>query len=149
MSRREKETRRSNEQGFQSQGADLVSDEERAKFCMPLIDGRVKYGVSQRASFDRHGFILLPRFLSRQGLASPCVTNFCFRYKYNRRMQSHLLVQVLRTCVNAWTPSTRKRLAASTVNGLRTSTRCVQGCAICVRYVCVRRPCAPYVCVSV
>ena len=34
-----------------------------------LIDGRVSYGAKQSASFDRHGFILLPRFLSRQGLA--------------------------------------------------------------------------------
>jgi hypothetical protein len=144
MSQREKETRRSKEQGeqgVQSQSADLVSEEESAKHslnadsmpsmpksrmgrsrsavgrndagsrsgatprfkgCDPpvtdesmrdrtptpdfdsaLIDGRVRYGVSQRASFDRHGFILLPRFLSRQGLASSCVANFCFRYKYN------------------------------------------------------------------
>ena len=34
-----------------------------------LVDSRVRYGAPQKDRFDRDGFILLPRFLSQEGLA--------------------------------------------------------------------------------
>jgi hypothetical protein len=34
-----------------------------------LVDGRARFGAPQQEAFDRDGFVLLPRFLSRAGLA--------------------------------------------------------------------------------
>lgn len=47
-----------------------VSDEDRAAACKLrwLVDGRIRFEGADQREFDKEGYVLLPRLLSRRGL---------------------------------------------------------------------------------
>jgi len=72
VSQRTAQFHRATEDTHRSGGAAARIKTDSSSFELALIDGRVTYGLKQRQSFDRNGFILLPRFLSQQGLLTLC-----------------------------------------------------------------------------